>query len=87
MHLSPTIIAGLMTIPLSATASEFKIQPRAMQIIIGTACQQLEDGQSKSEVYKDIRADLKVRGLSELEARQAAKVISQNVQSICGDRL
>lgn len=76
-----------MTISLSATASEFKIQPRAMQIIIGTACQQLEDGQSKSEVYRDIRADLKMRGLSELEARQAAKIISQNVQSICGDRL
>jgi hypothetical protein len=86
MNLSPAIIVLLVATTLPATASEFKIAPRAMQIIIGNACQSIEDGESKRLVYREIREELSTRGLTELQIRQAAKVIGQNVQSICGGK-
>lgn len=87
MNYAAIIVLAIAATALPATAAEYHIKPRAMQIVVGDACRLVEDGESKKVVYESIRNDLEVRELSKLEARQAAKVISQNVQSICGAKL
>jgi hypothetical protein len=84
MNYAAIIALAIATTALPAVSAEYQIKPRAMQIVVGDACRMIEDGESKKVVYESIRDDLEVRGLSKLEARQAAKVISQNAQSICG---
>jgi hypothetical protein len=83
MRLLPVLLTVLVATPLPVFGSEYRLSQRAVTIIVGTACQHLEDGETLRFVRKEIEADLLDRELTPLQARQAATRIIKTVLSTC----
>ncbi len=76
-------LTTLVATPLPVFGTEYRLSQRAVTIIVGTACQSIEDGESLGFVRKEIEADLIDRQLTPLQARQATTTILKTVIKTC----
>jgi hypothetical protein len=82
--MNPIVVALATTLVASSViATEYNLSRRAIQIEIGSACQHLEEGQSMTFVRERLAENLKERGLTQVQIRQASQQIIKLIKREC----